>query len=85
MPHALSITGADLLDYVEGRLPTELRATIALRLAEDPALAPQCAELRAQLVRLSVMRSSLPVERLPPDWVDLLRQIGRRQCEKGPP
>lgn len=72
------ITDADLLDYVEGRLPAAERAAMALRLAENPDLAVQCAQLREQLAGLRLLRPVLTADRLPVGWMDLVERLGRR-------
>lgn len=72
------ITDADLLDYVEGRMAGEDRAAMALRLADDPSLACQCAAVRAQLVKLRMLRSILPLEPVPREWLLLLANFERR-------
>jgi anti-sigma factor RsiW len=66
------ITEADLLDYVEGRLSAEDRATVAKRLAEDRALAVRCERVRAQTLHVRHLRAVLPVEAVPQEWLDLL-------------
>jgi len=72
------ITDADLLDYVEGRMAGEDRATMALRLADDPGLAGQCAAVRAQIVKLRMLRSIIPLEPVPREWLLLLANFERR-------
>ena len=67
-----SITDADLLDYVEGRLSAEDRARVAKRLDEDSALARKCARVRQQTLNVRLLRAILPVEAVPQDWLDLL-------------
>ena len=72
MPRFSTITDADLLDYVEGRLSCEDRATMSARLARDPGLAAQCKRLREQTLHVRLLRSILPVEAVPQEWLDLL-------------
>ena len=72
MPRFSTITDADLLDYVEGRLSSEDRAMMATRLAGEPALAAQCARVREQTLHVRLLRSILPVEGVPQEWLDLL-------------
>lgn len=67
-----TITDADLLDYVEGRLSSEDRAIVATRLAREPALAAQCTRVREQTLHVRLLRSILPVEAVPQEWLDLL-------------
>jgi len=67
-----TITDADLLDYAEGRLSSEDRAIVATRLAREPALAAQCARVREQTLHIRLLRSILPVEAVPEEWLDLL-------------
>ena len=66
------ITDADLLDYVEGRMPAERRAWIASRMSRDPDLSAQCTRVRQQTHNVRLLRSILPVEGVPQDWLDLL-------------
>jgi anti-sigma factor RsiW len=66
------ITEADLLDYVEGRLSADDRATVAKRLAEDRALARKCERVREQTLNVRLLRAVLPVEAVPQEWLDLL-------------
>jgi anti-sigma factor RsiW len=66
------ITEADLLDYVEGRLSQADRAKVARRLAEEPALAQKCERVRELTLNVRLLRSILPVESVPQDWLDLL-------------
>jgi anti-sigma factor RsiW len=72
MTRLQTITDADLLDYVEGRLSQEDRATVARRLAEEPALLRQCERVRARTLNVRLLRAVLPVEGVPQDWLDLL-------------
>jgi anti-sigma factor RsiW len=72
------ITDADLLDYVEGRLPAAERAAMALHLAENPGLAIQCAHLREQLAGLRLLRPALTADGLPLGWMELVARLGRR-------
>lgn len=74
MDRHATITAADLLDYVEGRMSPEDRSTVAKRLAEEPALARQCERVRAQTLNVRMLRSVLPVEGVPQDWLDLLNR-----------
>lgn len=67
-----TITDADLLDYVEGRLSADDRAEVAKRLANEPALAQKCARVREQMLNVRLLRSILPVEGVPRDWLELL-------------
>ncbi|HEY7609678.1 MAG TPA: hypothetical protein VIF14_10650 [Alphaproteobacteria bacterium] len=67
-----TITEADLLDYVEGRLSSDDRAAVAERLAADPALARKCQRVREQTLNVRLLRAVLPVESVPADWLDLL-------------
>jgi len=67
-----TITQADLLDYVEGRLSSDDRARIDKRLAADPELAAKCARVRDQTLHVRLLRSILPVEAVPQEWLDLL-------------
>jgi anti-sigma factor RsiW len=67
-----TITDADLLDYVEGRLPPHERAIIASRLEHDTALAAKCTRVREQILNVRMLRSILPVEAVPEEWLDLL-------------
>jgi anti-sigma factor RsiW len=69
-----TITDADLLDYVEGRLPPHDRAIVAARLARDPALAAKCRRVREQTLNVRMLRSILPVEAVPDEWLELLRR-----------
>jgi anti-sigma factor RsiW len=72
-----TITEADLLDYVEGRLSQDDRATVAKRLAEEPALAEKCERVRAQTLNVRLLRSVLPVEAVPEEWLELLIKGGK--------
>ena len=72
-----TITDADLLDYVEGRLSSEERATVAARLAGEPALAAQCRRVREQILHVGLLRSILPVEAVPEEWLELLARRAR--------
>ena len=74
MTRLVTITDADLLDYVEGRLSQHDRAMVARRLAEEPALARQCERVCAQTLNVRLLRAVLPVEGVPQDWLDLLRK-----------
>lgn len=67
-----TISDADLLDYVEGRLSMEDRATVAKRIAGEPALARQCERVRAHTLNIRMLRAVLPVEGVPQEWLDLL-------------
>jgi anti-sigma factor RsiW len=71
------ITEADLLDYVEGRLSAEDRAKVAKRLAHDSAMAERCARVREQTLNVRLLRSILPIEAVPREWLDLLAK-GKR-------
>jgi hypothetical protein len=66
------ITDADLLDYVEGRLPPDDRKKIAGRLAKEPALAEKCDRVRRQTLGVRALRAVLAVEGVPQEWLDLL-------------
>lgn len=66
------ITEADLLDYVEGRLPLDDRKKIAGRLADEPALAEKCERVRRQTLGVRSLRAVLAVEGVPQEWLDLL-------------
>lgn len=68
------ITEAELLDYVEGRLSSDDRATVAKRLSEDRSLAVKCERVRAQTLHVRLLRAVLPVEAVPQEWLDLLRK-----------
>ena len=72
MTRLVTITDADLLDYVEGRLSRDDRATVAQRLAAEPALARQCERVRVQTLNVRLLRAVLPVEGVPQEWLDLL-------------
>ena len=72
MARLATITNADLLDYVEGRMSPDDRAKVAKRLAAEPALARQCERVRAQTLNVRLLRAVLPVESVPQDWLDLL-------------
>jgi anti-sigma factor RsiW len=72
-----TITEADLLDFVEGRLSHDDRATVAKRLAEEPALAAKCERVRAQTLNVRLLRAVLPVEAVPDDWLQLLSKAGK--------
>lgn len=72
-----TITEADLLDYVEGRLSQADRAKVAKRLAEEPALARKCERVREQTLNVRLLRSVLPVEAVPQDWLDLLSKSNK--------
>jgi len=69
-----TITEADLLDYVEGRMSADDRALVAKRLAEEPALAKKCDRVREQTLNVRMLRSVLPVEGVPQEWLDLLKK-----------
>ncbi len=71
------ITEADLLDYVEGRLSSDERAMVARRLAEEPALARRCEAVRDRTLNVRLLRSILPVEGVPQEWLDLLSKRPR--------
>ena len=71
-----TITEADLLDYVEGRLSSDDRATVAKRMAEEPSLAQRCDRVREHTLNVRMLRSILPVEGVPQDWLDLLAKGG---------
>jgi anti-sigma factor RsiW len=66
------ITESDLLDYVEGRLSADDRATVAKRLSEDSALARRCDRVREQTLNVRMLRAVLAVEAVPQEWLDLL-------------
>jgi anti-sigma factor RsiW len=68
------ITEADLLDYVEGRLPLDDRKKIAGRLADEPALAEKCERVRRQTLGVHSLRAVLAVEGVPQEWLDLLNR-----------
>jgi anti-sigma factor RsiW len=72
-----TITEADLLDYVEGRMSADDRATVARRLAQEPALARKCDRVREQTLNVRLLRSILPVEGVPQEWLDLLSKRSR--------
>ena len=67
-----TITEADLLDYVEGRLSRQDRAMIAERLADDATLARRCDRVREQILNVRMLRAILPVESVPAEWLKLL-------------
>ena len=67
-----TITEADLLDFVEGRLSSDDRATVAKHLATDPALARKCQRVCEQTLNVRLLRAVLPVESVPADWLELL-------------
>jgi anti-sigma factor RsiW len=67
-----TITDADLLDYVEGRMSAEDRAAVAARMAREPELAAKCARVREHTLNVRMLRSILPVEGVPQEWLDLL-------------
>lgn len=69
-----TITEADLLDYVEGRLNPDDRAKVATRLAADPALAAKCARVCKRTLHVRLLRAILPVEGVPREWLDLLNK-----------
>lgn len=69
-----TITEADLLDYVEGRLSANDRAKVAARLATDPALAAKCAGVCERTLHVRLLRWILPVEAVPREWLDLLNE-----------
>jgi len=71
-----TITEADLLDYVEGRMSSDDRATVAKRMAQEPALARRCERVREHTLNVRMLRSILPVEGVPQDWLDLLSKSG---------
>jgi len=73
-----TITDADLLDYVEGRMPAAERAAMALSLAENPGLAARLAALRERIASLRLLRTVLTPDRLPDGWMDLLGRLSRR-------
>jgi anti-sigma factor RsiW len=68
-----TITEADLMDYVEGRLNSDDRAAVAERLAVDPGLARKFRRVREQTLNVRILRAVLPVESVPADWLDLLK------------
>jgi len=72
MARFATITDADLLDYVEGRMAVEDRSAVARRLAAEPALARRCERVRALTLSVRLLRAVLPVESVPQDWLDLL-------------
>jgi anti-sigma factor RsiW len=71
-----TITEADLQDYVEGRMSSDDRATVAKRMAEEPSLARRCERVREHTLNVRMLRSILPVEGVPQDWLDLLAKSG---------
>jgi len=66
------ITDADMLDYVEGRMSADRRAWIAARMSRDPDLSAQCTRVHQQTLNIRLLRSILPIEGVPQDWLDLL-------------
>jgi anti-sigma factor RsiW len=66
------ITDADLLDFVEGRLSSEDRAIVLQRLAADTQLSRKCDRVREHTLNVRLLRSVLPVETVPKEWLDLL-------------
>ena len=68
------ITEADLLDFVEDRLPSDERAQVGERLSRDPALAARCDRMRAQMLNVRSLRSVLPVEGIPQEWLEILEK-----------
>lgn len=78
MAEPRSITDADLLDYVEGRMAADDRAALALRLADNPGLAAQCARLRECLASLRMLRPILMTDGLPDGWLELAARLGGR-------
>ena len=68
------ITEADLLDFVENRLPSDERALVGERLSRDPELAARCDRMRTQVLNVRSLRAVLPVEGIPQEWLELLEK-----------
>jgi anti-sigma factor RsiW len=73
-----TITDADLLDYMEGRLSRQQRARVETRIARDPALAERCQRVSEQTLNVRMLRAVLPVESVPEEWLAILSARERR-------